>query len=312
MKRLIVLLLSLPLFVGGQGRPREVWEGGNLPAHQVGPNDLLSISVVGAPELSRSIRVADDGFIQLPLLKERISVQGLLPAGIEQRIVQALVREELYVDPVVTVTIMEYFSRPITVSGAVRKPVTFQSTGQVHLLDAIGRAEGLANDAGPDILVSRKGEALTGLPQRIPIRELMSGPNSDLNLVLQGGEEIRVPEAGKIFVVGNVKRPGAFPVQQTDGLSVLKLLALSEGLLPFSAKHAYVIRRDAGPSGRKETAIPLKEILARKSPDVNLSADEILYVPDNQGRRLSLATLERVISFGSTTASGLLIWGAAR
>ena len=33
----------------------------NLPAQAIGPMDLLAISVYGAPELTRSVRVSDEG-----------------------------------------------------------------------------------------------------------------------------------------------------------------------------------------------------------------------------------------------------------
>ena len=56
-------------------------------------------------------------------------------------------------DPFVNVTVAEYNSRPISVMGAVRKPITFQAVGQVTLLDALARAEGLAQDAGTEILI---------------------------------------------------------------------------------------------------------------------------------------------------------------
>jgi antibiotic biosynthesis monooxygenase (ABM) superfamily enzyme len=36
---------------------------------------------------------------------------------------------------------VEYRSRPISVSGAVKNPVTFQATGTVTLLDAIHKLE---------------------------------------------------------------------------------------------------------------------------------------------------------------------------
>ena len=314
MKRVTSVFLLIPLLVAGQARPREAWEGGNLPVHGVGANDLLSVSVVGAPELSRSARIGPDGSITLPLLKQSVKVAGLAPTQIEQRIAAALGEQGLFVDPVVTVTIMEYASRPINVTGAVRKPLTFQATGRVRLLDAIAKAEGLSPEAGPEVLVATRpsGEGAPPLARRINIKELMAGAEGDLNIELQGGEEVRVPEAGKVFVVGNVRKPGAFAVHDGDGLSVLKLLALSEGLLPFTSKHAYVFRRESSAGERKETSIPIRDILARKTPDLSLRADDILYVPDNQKRRMSMATLERVISFGSTTASGLLIWGAAR
>ena len=50
---------------------------------------------------------------------------------------------------------MEYDSRPISVIGAVKKPITFQAAGKVMLLDALAKAEGLTADAGPEILLTK-------------------------------------------------------------------------------------------------------------------------------------------------------------
>jgi hypothetical protein len=94
----------------------------NLPAQPVGTNDLLMISVYDAPELSRSVRVGADGYIRIPMLKQRIKAEGALPAQLEHSIAAALVQEGILVDPVVTVGIAEYHSRPISVAGAVRTP----------------------------------------------------------------------------------------------------------------------------------------------------------------------------------------------
>ena len=69
----------------------------------------------------------------------------------------------------------------------------------------------LTNDAGTEILITRGG-----LVERIPVKRLMKDADPSVNYELHGGEEIRVPEAGKIFVVGNVHKPGAFPVRDAD------------------------------------------------------------------------------------------------
>ena len=66
--------------------------------------------------------------------------------------------------------------------------------------------------------------------------------------MLHGGEEVLVPEALKIYVVGNVKKPGAYPIRNDEETTILQLLALSEGLTPYSAKVAYVYRRTPGGS----------------------------------------------------------------
>src|SRR5919198_5161826 len=99
----------------------------SLPAQRIGPNDLVAVSVYDSPELTRTVRVGPDGMIRLPMLKRRIQADGLLPGALEAAIAEALRAEELIVDPVVTVTIAEYRSRPVSVAGAVRHPITFQA-----------------------------------------------------------------------------------------------------------------------------------------------------------------------------------------
>jgi len=143
--------------------------------------------------------------------------------------------------------------------------------------------------------------------ERIPVKRLMKDADPSLNYMLHGGEEIRVPEAGRIFVVGNVHKPGAFPVRDSADETVLKVIALSEGLIAYAAKVAYVYRKDE--SGvKKEIPVELDKIMQRKSPDVALRVDDLLYIPDNKGRRATMTAIDRITMFGASTASGLLIW----
>jgi polysaccharide export outer membrane protein len=273
----------------------------NLPSQKLGVDDLIAVSVYDAPELTRTLRVEEDGTIHLPLLKDGVQAAGLLPRQLESSVAVALKLEQILVDPFVKVTVVEYHSRPISVMGAVHRPVTFQSVGKVTLLDALARAEGLTNDAGSEVLITRGG-----LVQRIPIKRLMKDADPSVNYELHGGEEIRVPEAGKIFVVGNVKRPGAFPVRDGDN-SVLRMVALSEGLMPFANKEAYIYRRDEKGT-KQEIPVALEKIMQRKSPDITLETDDVFYIPDNKARRTTFTLLDRISAFGAATASGLLIW----
>jgi polysaccharide export outer membrane protein len=315
MKLLTLTLLPLLLTVSAfaqSGQANSESRNANLPAQKIGANDLIAVAVYQAPELTRTVRVGADGFIRLPMLRQRIKAESALPSQLEEAITEALRAESILVDPVVTVTMVEYHSRPISIVGAVRRPLTYQAVGPVTLLDAIARAEGLSPDAGPEILVSRSqpGEdgAPTVLTQRIPLHGLIDEADPELNVRLFGGEEIRVPEVGKVYVVGNVKRPGAFPVQDSNGTSVLKLLAIAEGLLPYTGKQAFVYRRNPGSEAKNEITIELGKIVDRKSPDVPLQPNDILYIPDNKGKKLAFTTLERLAGFGSNTASGVLIW----
>ncbi len=285
----------------------------NLPIERIGVDDLVGISVYDAPELTRTIRVNSDGDIRLPMLGKAIHAAGLYPDGLEKAIRDSLITENVLVDPVVTVTVVEYQSRPITVVGEVKTPLTFQATGTVTLLDAISRAGGLSDRAGSEVLITRPSVGADGSPttliRRVPVQELIDGADPSLNLSLQGGEEIRVPEAGRVFVLGDVKKPGAFYISEGSESSVLKALALSEGLDSFSSHTAYIYRREAGSGNRNEIPIPLKKIMERKAPDVALKADDIFYIPDATGTRASLKVLEASLGAGAALGSAFIYYG---
>jgi polysaccharide export outer membrane protein len=282
-------------------------DGYNLPLEKIGPDDLVGISVYDAPELTRTVRIGPDGDIRLPMLRQHVHVDGLYPIELENAITKALTEEKVLVDPIVTVSVVEYRSRPITVVGAVKSPLTFQAAGKVTLLDAISKAGGLSDNAGPEILISGQSSAENDksitLVQRISVQALLAGADPVLNLHLEGGEEIRVPEAGRIFVLGKVKKPGSFYITDGSESSVMKAIALSEGLDSFSSHKAYVYRIESGKLGRNEITIDLKNILNRKSPDVALLANDILYIPDATGARASLKVLE---TLGSGIGSALI------
>jgi polysaccharide export outer membrane protein len=299
-------LLSLLMAAGlpAQPRPAVMEEAGkaNLPSQKLGPGDLVAVSVYDAPELTRTVRVEPDGSIYLPLLRAGIPAIGLLPRELEALVAAALKDGQILVNPIVKLTVAEYHSRPISVMGAVRRPLTFQADGQITLLDALARAEGLTDDSGTEVLVTRAGEVT-----HVALKALMNDADPAANLTLTGGEEVRVPEAGKIAVLGNVAKPGVFPVRGPQDHTVLQLVALTEGLLPYSEKIAYIVRLDAN-GLPQEIPVELDRIMKRQAPDFKLQAGDIFYVPDNKSRRTTMSIIDRLTSFGVSTASGVLIW----
>jgi polysaccharide export outer membrane protein len=278
----------------------------NLPARQIRANDLVSVSIYGEPDLARTIRVGADGTIRLPLLPQKIKADGLVPEELEKAIADAFQLAQILVHPFVVVTVAEYHTLPpVSVAGAVRNPVTFEPAGSVTLLEAITRAGGLTPEAGPEILISRHGASQTAV-QRISVRELIDAADPAVNLTLSGGEEIRVPEAGKIFVVGNVKAPGAFPVHESAETTVLKAIALTQGLAPYASNEAYIYRHATASGPPTEIPVDLDRIMKRKSPDVALAANDILYIPDRTGKRVTISVLEKLYSVGAGLTTALL------
>ncbi len=168
MKALLLLAALLPLTA--QPRPSLMEEVGkdNLPAQKLGVDDLVAVSVYDAPELTRSVRVEPDGSIHLPLLEDGIKAAGLFPRELESSVAAALKSGEILVDPVVKITVVEYHSRPISVMGAVKRPVTFQSVGVVTLLGALARAGGSFGLGRTEIVVTQEGGAVERVPAQAP------------------------------------------------------------------------------------------------------------------------------------------------
>lgn len=316
----VVLVAGLPL-AGQQDPAHPVYATAatdlnsattNLPIQKVGAEDLIGLQVYDAPEFTRTVRIAADGTIRLPMLKEKLRVDGLYPSDIEVLLGEALKREGLFVDPFVTVNVVEYHSRPISVGGAVRTPVIFQAVGKVTLLDALARAGGLAPDivsgaTGSEVVVTRpNGDSGPPSIQRIPVKPLMSGSDPELNITLIGGEEIRVPEVNKIVVTGNVTQPGVYPVLDPIETNTVKsAVAQAKGLAQYWATIGYIYRMD-DKGAVHEIEIPLRKIMNRKAPDVQLQARDVLYVPDSSGRRITQESVQLLMGMGPAVTNALI------
>jgi polysaccharide biosynthesis/export protein len=279
--------------------------GSNLPFQPIGASDLIRLTVGDSPELSQTFRVNQQGNLNLPLLNKPISATGLMPDELRDKIAAALKKQHLLVNPVVDVSVVEYRSRDVTVAGAVKTPVTVQQLGDLRVLGALSQAGGLLPEAGPEIIV----EQANGSEQRISVRQLFDGLHPELNIPVEAGGQIRVPWCEQVFVVGDVKRPGAFPYQDMSDTTVLKLLALSGGLDSFNRDKAYIYRAMSGNPQKVEIEVPLKRILDRKSEDVRLAPNDILYIPVNGKLKASASVLNHVTGMGNAAVSAA-IWSS--
>jgi len=121
----------------------------------IGNGDLLDVSVFDVPELSRELRVSQTGTIGIPLVPIRLRVAGLTELQAEQKIAEVLEANGLVSHPEVGVMVKEHRSRPITIVGAVMRPMVYEADRSVTVLEVLAEAGGVANDAGDTIIVSR-------------------------------------------------------------------------------------------------------------------------------------------------------------
>jgi polysaccharide biosynthesis/export protein len=297
--------------------------------YRMGAGDLLEVSVFEAPELGRTVRVSETGEISLPLLGV-VRASGLTPRQ-EEGLLEELLRRSYMKDPHVTVFVKEMQSHAVSVFGAVRRAGVFQIRGAKTLLEMLSMAEGLADDAGDTVLVVRpsigaednqpvdSADAATvpvsfaehaesdaaagGRVEEIPLKNLLESGDARLNVLVFPGDLVKVPRAGIVYVVGEVKRPGGFQLKGNENISVLQAIALAEGLTGTSAKSkARIIRTDQATGKRTEIAIHLGKVFAGKLPDPTLEPRDILFVPKSASRSALYRGLEAAVSVGTGLA----------
>ena len=121
--------------------------------------------------------------MNLPLLRAPISARGLMPGALGDEVAAELRAQHLLVNPIVVVSVVEYAGRGVTVSGAVRTPITIQDLGNLRVLGALVEAGGLLPGAGPEIIV----EQANGAAQRLSVRKLFDGLHPELNIPIVMG-----------------------------------------------------------------------------------------------------------------------------
>lgn len=253
--------------------------------------------------------------IQLPLLG-RIRAAGQTPASLADAVRSGL--DEYFKNPEVSIEIVELKSHPVSVIGAVKTPGVYQIQGTKRLLEVISLAGGIEQDAGYAVRVSRQRTAgplplpsaqvrETGDLQvgEIAVADLIEARRPEDNIPILPQDVISIPRAKLIYVMGDVKKAGGFPLREREHMSVLQALSLAEGLSPTAAsRNGKIIRPETDGVRREEVAVNVRDILTGKLPDQPLRPDEILFIPGSKSKSVLMRGVEAAIYMGT----GVVIW----
>jgi polysaccharide export outer membrane protein len=282
----------------------------------LGPEDTLTVVARDVDEMPKTpVRVDLQGNIRLPLIGS-VHVAGLTVPAAEKVITQRL--DAYIVRPEVVISVADFRSQPVTVLGAVRSPGIFQVQGRKTLVETLSLAGGLREDAGHRLIVTRPRESgplpLSGAKPdetgaftvgEVSINSIMSGLQPTANIAVMPNDVITVPTADLIYVVGEVHKPGSFPLRKEEQVSALQALSMAEGSVRTAApQHAVILRREAGSPNRNRISVDLKRIMKGTTPDVPLQPEDILFVPNSASKNASLRAIEGAIQLGT----GLVIW----
>jgi polysaccharide export outer membrane protein len=265
----------------------------------IGAGDLIEVSLYGMPDFKTDVRVSSAGEISLPMLGT-VAVGGLSVEQAGLVIERKLTEKGLFNDPHVTVFEKEYATQGISVLGEVQKPGIYPLLGSRKLFDAISAAGGTTPKAGRYVLITRRDDPQHSV--RVPL--LTGAPESmENNVTVEPGDTILVSKAGVVYVVGDVRQPGGFVMENGKDITVLQAVALAQGVGPNAALNGAKLVRKT-PEGPQEVPLALKKILAAKAPDPKLQADDIVFVPDSPGKGAFKRGVEAVVQ----AATGVAIW----
>jgi polysaccharide export outer membrane protein len=264
----------------------------------IGPGDLIEVSVYGAPDYIKNVRVGSTGEITLPLAGT-VQVGGLTPVQAEALIAKRLSDGNFFNDPRVSVLEKEFTTQGISVLGEVQKPGVYQMPGPRKLFDALSAAGGTTARAGNTVSLFHRSDS-----QQTEVITMSYDGKSSSNIFVYPGDTVVVSKAGVVYVVGDVRLPGGF-VMENSHMTILQAYAMAQGAGPTAAlDRAKLIRKAGLESHPQETLISLKNILSAKSPDFNLQPDDIVFVPTSGAKAAGRRTLEAIVQ----TATGMAIY----
>jgi polysaccharide export outer membrane protein len=250
--------------------------------YRVGPKDLLEVTAMGVPEITKLVvRVSEDGRITLPLVGE-VDVNNLTQHEVEKKLI-AVLGEKYIINPQVSVFILEYKSKRVSILGAVEKPGPYELLGRQTIMSIISQAGGMTRDAGNEIIVIRQSADGSGTSIRISVDDLFVKGEARLNIPLEPNDIITIPvdKVVLIYVFGQVKNPGALQVKRSSIPTLLQAIAQAGGFSDRAARGGIKIRRKDAAGRDVELDVNVKNILKGKIKDIPLKENDTVYVPES-------------------------------
>jgi len=249
-----------------------------VPQYKLGSGDLLEILLTrGVTQERQTVAVKANGTVTVAFVEAKVA--GLTTEQAAEQLSRLLAA--FYKQLSIEVLVKEYNSKRVTVLGTVGGKVgTFPLKGRTTLLELLAEAGGPGPTADLERVQMIRRDAP---PLTINFFRLLSQGNLIRDLVLDAGDVVFIPARGpadekKVFVLGEVKNPGAYPLLRNMRLS--QAFGAAGGATPDGAlASSRVIRGEL--KNPQVTAVDLRRLIERgdRSQDVLLEPNDIIFVP---------------------------------
>ena len=257
----------------------------------IGPGDMVQVNVVDTPEMEQQTRVMDTGTIPLAYLGD-VRIAGETPSAAAATIRDLLIAKEIMKHPQVTVRVEEYATEDVSVLGQVHTPGSYPITTAQSILKVLSLAGGLTDMADRHITIRRRGSS--------EVVNYYVSNNSQQALAdvvtVDPGDTVLVPSAALIYVMGDVSKPGGYPISTNDSrLSILQAISMAGSVNKTAVQSHVRLIRSVG-EARVEIPVHLDSIEKGKQADIALQPNDVLFVP--------FSWMKNVVLSSSSIAAG--------
>jgi len=238
--------------------------------YRVGPNDVLDIRINDSDSPQSTLfTVTQSGSLEHPLLVEPLHVAGLTVDEITATFESELKRRALSENPKVLISVRDYASHTILVSGLVKESGTkILRREAIPLYVVVADAQPLPEAARATVVRNESGDTF----------EIDLAHATEMNLLVRPGDVITLlPNVAQfVYVGGEVKLPGEKTYRR--GLTLTQAIISAGGLTP-KAKEAS-LARDDGKGFLVVTRYKLKEIESGKVQDPLVKPGDRITIKD--------------------------------
>lgn len=242
-----------------------------LDALVLAPGDQLKVEVYDNPDLDSTLRVSGEPS-SFPLIGSLGVLIGKTPEQVV-KIITLRLSDGFLLHPHVTVEIIALTKRSAAVLGAVRLPqqVDLPPFSKVTALQALAAAGGQLEDGTSVGFLLRRGAAAT------PLRLAASQADGTDDPTLCDGDVIIVPRLDRVFVLGEVAKPGPLTLSVDQNLTVTQAISSSGGFSRAARQARVQLLRDGA-----RTTLDIRAMLDGKGgTDVVLKPGDVVFVPDS-------------------------------
>jgi len=256
--------------------------------------DIVEIQIFEAPEYSVRMPVSSAGEIAIPYAG-LFHIEGMTSIEASKAIAQLFVQNQILRDPRVIVTTQQ-FGYSVTVMGEVKSPGIYNLAGQKRLIDLLTEAGGVTTAAGHVIEIFAPGSMKnpTTVLWDPTLRE-----NDNAELKIKTGETILVSRCGVVYVGGNVGRPGAYPLCESNHTTLSEVIALAQGAKPSSYTQRTLLLRSSGNGTRVVQNVKLEDVLRGRKVDITMQPDDIVFIPPSILKAAGKAALTSAVGFAT-------------